>query len=64
MVLGDTHKFTKMNCHYSTITHKLHIYDGFVTDEIIKYVIIDNRQISIDKNGEIYITWPPTYMNQ
>lgn len=49
------------NVHYNINTKKLHLYDGLITNTVVKHKYMDSYQISQTLSGSIYVTIPPTH---
>ncbi len=60
MVLGDINVYTEGNSIYSIKTKKMRIYNGIITDCVIKTKIVDSYQISVTSSGSVYVTVPAT----
>jgi len=60
MVLGDINVYMEGCSIYSLKTKKIRIYNGIITNCIIKTKIVDNYQISVTSSGSVYVTVPTT----
>ena len=60
MVLGDINVYMEGNSMYSLKTKNIHIYNGIITDRVIKTKIVGSYQISVTSSGSVYVTVPTT----
>ncbi len=60
MVLGDINVYMEGNSIYSLKTNKIRIYNGIITNCVIKTKIVGSYQISVTSSGSVYVTVPYT----
>ncbi len=63
MVLGDINVYMEGNSIYSLKTNKIRIYNGIITNCVIKTKIVGSYQISVTTSGSVYVTVPHTITN-